>query len=191
MLKIQWTKLIPYAICFVLGAFLYKGCNDTKQLRSELKAYKQENSELIVKIDNLSKANEALLNDVDVFENQIDSLESQIQIAKKRKTKLVETIKYVEVSNDTIENFVALNAQNDTIIRKFEKLVSLKDSVILKQKIIIQNDNEVQKHLKEILESRDKKVQQLNKEIIQERRRKMFWQATTAGLGIALTIILI
>ena len=190
-MKIQWTKLIPYAICFVLGVFLYKGCNDTKQLRSELKAYKQENSELIVKIDNLSKANEALLNDVGVFENQIDSLESQIQIAKKRKNRLVETIKYVEVNNDTIENFVALNAQNDTIIRKYEKLVSLKDSVILKQKIIIQNDNEVQKHLKEILESRDKKVQQLNKEIIQERRRKMFWQATTAGLGIALTIILI
>ena len=191
MLKIQWTKLIPYVICFVLGVFLYKGCNDTKQLRSELKAYKQENSELIVKIDNLSKANEALLNDVDVFENQIDSLESQIQIAKKRKIKLVETIKYVEVNNDTIKNFVALNAQNDTIIRKFEELVSLKDSVIFKQKIIIQNDNEVQKHLKEILEARDKKVQQLNKEIIQERRRKMFWQATTAGLGIALTIILI
>ena len=191
MLKIQWTKLIPYVICFVLGVFLYKGCNDTKQLRSELKAYKQENSELIVKIDNLSKANEALLNDVDVFENQIDSLESQIQIAKKRKIKLVETIKYVEVNNDTIKNFVALNAQNDTIIRKFEELVSLKDSVIFKQKIIIQNDNEVQKHLKEILEARDKKVQQLNKEIIQERRRKIFWQATTAGFGIALTIILI
>lgn len=191
MLKIQWTKLIPYIIAFVLGVFLYKGCNDTKQLRSELKAYKQENSELIVKIDNLSKANEALLNDVDVFENQIDSLESQIQIAKKRKNRLVETIKYVEVNNDTIENFVALNAQNDTIIRKYEKLVSLKDSVIFKQNLVIQNDNEVQKHLKEILEARDKKVQQLNKEIIQEKRKKMFWQATTAGLGIALTIVLI
>lgn len=118
-------------------------------------------------------------------------MESQIQIAKKRKNRLVETIKYVEVSNDTIENFVALNAQNDTIIRKFEKLVSLKDSVIFKQNLVIQNDNEVQKHLKEMLEARDKKVQQLNKEIIQEKRKKMFWQATTAGLGIALTIVLI
>lgn len=191
MLKIQWTRLIPYVICFVLGVFLYKGCNDTKQLRSELKTYKQENSELIVKINKLTKDNETLLNDVDIFENQIDSLESQIKIAKKRKNRLVETIKYVEVSNDTIKNFVALNAQNDTIIRKFEKLVSLKDSVIFKQNLVIQNDNEVQKHLKEMLEARDKKVQQLNKEIILEKRKKMFWQATTAGLGIALTIVLI
>lgn len=118
-------------------------------------------------------------------------MESQIKIAKKRKTKLVETIKYVEVKNDTIENFVALNVQNDTIIRKFEKLVSLKDSVIFKQQAVIQNDNEVQNHLKEMLEARDKRLQQLNKEVILEKRKKMFWQATTAGLGIALTIVLI
>ena len=70
-------------------------------------------------------------------------------------------------------------------------LVSIKDSVILKQNLVIQNGNEIQEHLKEMLEVRDKRVEQLNKDLIKEERKKMFWQATSAGLGIALVTVLI
>lgn len=195
MLKIQWTKLIPYAICFLLGVFLWKGCSDTKQLRDELKIAKAENSELVVKIDQINQENELLLSDIGSFENKVDSLETQVQKAKKIKskieTKVIESIKYVEVENDTIKDLMLLNAQNDTIIRNLEKIAVVKDSIILAQNKVIQNGNEVQEHLKKMLDARDKRNEQLNKDLRNEEKKKMFWQATSAGLGIALVTVLI
>lgn len=191
MSRIQWTRIIPYVIVLLLSTFLWKGCNDSKILRNELKQIKSENAELLVKIENLESDNTLLLSDVEIFENQIDSLELVVKKSKKVKEKIVESIKYVEVKNDTIENLMLLNAQNDTIIRNLDMLVSIKDSVILKQNLVIQNDNEIQNHLKEMLEARDNRVQQLNKELGIEEKKKMFWQATSAGLGIALVTVLI
>lgn len=195
MLKLKWTSLIPYAICFLLGAFLWKGCSDTKQLKEELKTARIENGELAIKIDQTSKENELLLSDINLFENKVDSLETQVEKAKKIKskieTKVIESIKYVEVENDTIKNLMLLNAQNDTIIRNLDMLVAIKDSVIFKQQLVIQNDNEIQDQLKSMLEVRDKRNEQLNKDLIKENRKKMFWQATSAGLGIALVTVLI
>lgn len=182
-------------ICFLLGVFLWKGCSDTKQLKDELRTAKAENSELVIKIDQINQENELLLSDIDSFENKVDSLENQVEKAKKIKskieTKVIESIKYVEVENDTIKDLMLLNAQNDTIIRNLEKIAVVKDSIILAQNKVIQNDNEVQDHLKKMLEARDKRNEQLNKELIKEERRKMFWQATSAGLGIALVTVLI
>lgn len=160
-------------------------------LRQELKQIKSENAEMLVKIENLENDNTLLLSVVEVFENQIDSLETVVKKSKKVKEKIVERIEYVEVTNDTIADLMLLNRTNDTIIRNLDMLVAIKDSVILKQNLVIQNDNEIQEHLKEMLEARDKRVQQLNKELRIEEKKKMFWQATTAGLGIALTTILI
>ena len=195
MLKIQWTKLIPYAICFLLGVFLWKGCSDTKQLRDELRTAKAENGELVVKIDQINQENELLLSDIDSFENKVDSLENQVQKAKKIKskieTKVIESIKYVEVENDTIKDLMLLNAQNDTIIRNLEKIAVVKDSIILAQNKVIQNGNEVQEHLKKVMEVANKRNEQLNKELRNEEKKKMFWQATSAGLGIALVTVLI
>ena len=166
-----------------------------KLLKDELKTAKIENAELLTKVDQINQENELLLIDIDSFETKVDSLEIQVEKAKKIKskieTKVIESIKYVEVENDTIKNLMLLNAQNDTIIRNLDMLVSIKDSVILKQNLVIQNGNEIQEHLKEMLEVRDKRVEQLNKDLIKEERKKMFWQATSAGLGIALVTVLI
>ena len=179
----------------MLGVLLWKGCSDTKQLKEELKIAKIENAELLTKVDQINQENELLLIDIDSFETKVDSLEIQVEKAKKIKskieTKVIESIKYVEVENDTIKNLMLLNAQNDTIIRNLDMLVSIKDSVILKQNLVIQNDNEIQDHLKSMLEVRDKRNEQLNKDLIKEERKKMFWQATSAGLGIALVTVLI
>lgn len=182
-------------ICFLLGVFLWKGCSDTKQLKDELRTAKAENSELVIKIDQINQENELLLSDIDSFENKVDSLENQVEKAKKIKskieTKVIESIKYVEVENDTIKDLMLLNAQNDTIIRNLEKIAVVKDSIILAQNKVIQNDNEVQDHLKKMLEARDKRNEQLNKDLRNEEKKKMFWQATSAGLGIALVTVLI
>lgn len=179
----------------MFGVLIWKGCSDTKQLKEELKTAKIENAELLAKTDQINQENELLLKDINVFETRANSLEIQIEKAKKIKskieTKVIESIKYVEVENDTIKNLMLLNAQNDTIIRNLDMLVSIKDSVILKQNLVIQNGNEIQEHLKEMLEARDKRVEQLNKDLIKEERKKMFWQATSAGLGIALVTVLI
>lgn len=182
-------------VCFLLGVFLWKGCSETKQLRRDLKEVKVENVELIQKIDQLNEENSVLLSDVDSFESKIDSLEIQVAKAKKIKskveTKVIESIKYVEVNNDTIKDLLLLNAQNDTIIRGLEMISSVKDSIILAQNKVIQNGNEIQDQLHKIIEKREASLIQMNKELREEKRKKMFWQTTTAGLGIALTIVLI
>lgn len=161
-------------ICFLLGVFLWKGCSDTKQLKDELRIAKAENSELVIKIDQINQENEELLIDINSFENKVDSLENQVEKAKKIKskieTKVIESIKYVDVENDTIKDLMLLNAQNDTIIRNLEKISVVKDSIILSQNKVIQNGNEVQEHLKKMLEVRDKRNEQLNKELIKEER---------------------
>lgn len=164
-------------------------------LRNELKDIKQESAEMVQQIEQVKEENELLLSDVVSYEGKIDSLENQVENAKKIKskveTKVIESIKYVEVENDTIKDLLLLNAQNDTIIRNLELISVAKDSIILAQNKVIRNQDEMQNEMQRILENRDARIQQLNKELRAEERKKMFWQTTSAGLGIALVTVLI
>lgn len=164
-------------------------------LRNELKDIKQESAEMVQQIEQVKEENELLLSDVVSYEGKIDSLEIQVENAKKIKskveTKVIESIKYVEVENDTIKGLLLLNAQNDTIIRNLELVSVVKDSIILAQNKVIKNQDELQDELQKLLENRDARIQQLNKDLRAEERKKMFWQTTSAGLGIALVTVLI
>lgn len=194
-MNLKLIKLIPYLVCFILGIFLWKGCTDNRVLRDELKQIKQEGVEMVQQIEQVKEENALLLSDVVSYESKIDSLENQVENAKKIKskveTKVIESIKYVEVENDTIKDLMLLNAQNDTIIRGLEMISSVKDSIILAQNKVIQNGDEIQDQLHKIIEKREASLIQMNKELREEKRKKMFWQTTSAGLGIALVTVLI
>lgn len=136
------------------------------------------NSELVEQIDQIKSNNDSLLNEVDLYSNEIVSLEDQLNKAKNRKNSIVEKIKYVEVTND----LMLLNQANDTIIRNLEMISSVKDSIILKQNLVIQNDQELQDHLKSEIEQRNSQIMQMNRELRTEKKKKIFWQCTTASL---------
>lgn len=137
------------------------------------------NSELVEQIDQIKSNNDSLLNEVYLYSNEIVSLEDQLNKAKNRKNSIVEKIKYVEVTNDTIRDLMLLN---DTIIRNLEMISSVKDSIILKQNLVIQNDQELQDHLKSEIEQRNSQIMQMNRELRTEKKKKIFWQCTTASL---------
>lgn len=132
-----------------------------------------------------------MLLNVSNFEKEIDGLEVQLKKAKNRKEKLVERVEYIEVTNDTIADLMLLNRTNDTIIRNLEKISLVKDSIILDQKIVIQNDTEVIERMRAELDNRRDQLMQMNRELRMEEKKKMFWQVTTAGLGIVLIGVLL
>lgn len=173
------NKLLPYLVCLILGMLLWKGCNDINSLREQNKRMKCLNSELVEQIDQIKSNNDSLLNEVDLYTNEIVSLEDQLNKAKNHKNSIVEKIKYIEVTNDTIRDLMLLN---DTIIRNLEMISSVKDSIILKQNLVIQNDQELQDHLKSEIEQRNSQIMQMNRELRTEKKKKIFWQCTTASL---------
>lgn len=173
------NKLLPYLVCLILGMLLWKGCNDINSLREQNRRMKCLNSELVEQIDQIKSNNDSLLNEVDLYSNEIVSLEDQLNKAKNHKNSIVEKIKYVEVTNDTIRDLMLLN---DTIIRNLEMISSVKDSIILKQNLVIQNDQELQDHLKSEIEQRNSQIMQMNRELRTEKKKKIFWQCTTASL---------
>lgn len=140
------------------------------------------NSELVEQIDQIKSNNDSLLNEVYLYSNEIVSLEDQLNKAKNHKNSIVEKIKYIEVTNDTIRDLMLLNQANDTIIRNLEMISSVKDSIILKQNLVIQNDQELQDHLKSEIEQRNSQIMQMNRELRTEKKKKIFWQCTTASL---------
>lgn len=160
---------------------LWKGCNDINSLREQNRRMKCLNSELVEQIDQIKSNNDSLLNEVDLYSNEIVSLEDQLNKAKIHKNSIVEKIKYVEVTNDN-RDLILLNQANDTIIRNLEMISSVKDSIILKQNLVIQNDQEIQDHLKSEIEQRNSQIMQMNRELRTEKKKKIFWQCTTASL---------
>ena len=101
-------------------------------------------------------------------------MEGKYNKAKNRKEILVEKVKYVEVTNDTIENLMLLNQVNDTIIRNLEKLEIVKDSIIQKQKLVIQNNEKTVDLLKDRIDRYNEIITKQNKELISERKKKTF-----------------
>lgn len=152
---------------------------------------KVENTELVCQIEQVKEENDSLLLDVSNFEKEIDGLEVELKKAKNRKEKIVERVEYIEVTNDTIADLMLLNRTNDTIIRNLEKISLVKDSIILDQKIVIQNDTDVIQRMRDELDNRRDQLMQMNKELRMEEKKKMFWQVTTAGLGIVLIGVLL
>ena len=112
--------------------------------------------------------------DIVDYENQIVDLEGKLKKAKNRKEIIVDRIKYVEVTNDTIKDLMLLNQINDTIIRSLEMIGTVKDSIIRNQQLVIQNDTVAIDALKSKIEEYRSIIMQQNKEVISERRKKTF-----------------
>ena len=162
---------------------------DNKALKQELSTVIEANNGLKMEIDSLEKTNGILLSDIEVYNGKIDSLENKVSALKKQKNKTIETIKYIETGNDTINKLLALNRLNDTIIGNLEKISFEKDSVIRKQALVISNDKEIINGYKILLETRERQLEAYNKEIVRQKREKMIWQLTT-GAGVIAIIIL-
>lgn len=118
-------------------------------------------------IDSLSKENIKLSENILDLEDSISNLETDLNSLKKTKIKLVESIKYIEPVNDTIEKFIVLNELNDSIIRKFEVITEIKDTIISKQNRVISNQADEIIILKRELVNKDAIIrQEKNKKII-------------------------
>lgn len=142
-------------------------------------------------MEQVKEINDSLMTDVSNYAREISELEVDLKKAKNRKEKIVERVKYVEVTNDTIADLVLLNQTNDTIIRNLEKISLVKDSIIYNQNQVIRNDEDVIKQMRDELDRRRDQLMQMNKELRVEEKKKMFWQVTTAGLGIVLIGVLL
>ena len=176
-------KYLPYIIIAIVSILFGWMIIRNGQLNQKIDQLKIDNSELSYQIKDLNKHNDSLLVEISILTTKADSLEDAIKIKNKAKIKLVETIKYIEPINDTIETFIALNELNDSLILMLENLVEIKDTEILKQKEIIDNDRVIQEDFERLL-SEQKDL------YIRERRKKTFWQiATATATGVAIAFM--
>lgn len=169
---IKYKDLILCIICFLLGVFLWKGCEDRKQLKQEIRQSKLENSEMQKHISQLDEENANLLDIIGKDKTKSDSLENVIASAKKAKIKLVERVKYIKVENDTIKNLMLLNEENDHIIDGLDSLLEVKNKIILNQKIVIDNFDQMKKDFQSELYAKEVEIAKYQKELVNESRKK-------------------
>ena len=115
---------------------------------------------------------------------------ADVRAAKKTKIKLVEKVKYIKPSNDTLQDLIALNEVNDTIIRGLEAIIVEKDSIIWKYNLVTQNDRIIIKGLEDMLAERNKQLEAYSKEILKQKNEKVIWEITTAAGAIAVIVLL-
>lgn len=181
--------MVPYLICIILGMFLWKSCTDLKDVNREIQQTKIENTELHNQIKDLEENNIFLLDAIDKDQIKSDSLENVIASAKKAKIKLVERVKYIKVENDTIKNLMLLNEENDRIIDGLDSLLEVKNKIILNQKIVIENFDQMKKNFQSELYAKEVEIAKYQKELVDESRKKAVWK-TIALLSLgALTIV--
>ena len=169
----KYLKYIPYLVCIILGIALCRSCYVTRDVREEMRAIKAENKALMAKIETIKEENSILLKEADVYAHKADSLENEVIKAKKTKIKLVEKVKYIKPSNDTLQDLIALNEVNDTIIRGLEAIIVEKDSIIWKYNLVTQNDRIIIKGLEDMLAERNKQLEAYSKEILKQKNEKV------------------
>ena len=104
---LKYLKYLPYLVCLILGVALARSCYVTKDVREEMRLIKAENRALMQKINDIKEHNSILLKEAEVYSHKADSLEREVEKAKKTKIKLVEKVKYIKTGNDTIKDLEA------------------------------------------------------------------------------------
>jgi hypothetical protein len=144
------------------------------------------------KIDSLEKASFLRLVEIQTLNETIDTLKIDLEIQKKRKNKIIEKVKYIEPVNDTIQNFLKLESVNQAIIRDFERIVEVKDSIIKEQKLIISTDKQIKKMMENTIKEKDEQIRVYNDELIKAKNHKTIIGSTaTVAFGIILILILL
>lgn len=164
----------------------------TVQLKNRLK---NEINTQIELVDSLKTVNDNMSLQIDSLsvisakkESKIDSL---MKVKNKPIFKLVETIKYVDTSNDTIQALMAVNEVNNAIIGEYEELMPIKDSIINSQAKIILNDKEIQNQLELAIKDKDLIIKDYNDRLIKEKNKKIFFEITTATAVAGAVVLMI
>lgn len=144
------------------------------------------------KIDSLEKASFLRLVEIQTLNETIDTLKIDLEIQKKRKNKIIEKVKYIEPVNDTIQNFLKLESVNQAIIRDFERIVEVKDSIIKEQKLIISTDKQIKKMMENTIKEKDEQIRTYNEELMKvKNHRTVIGSTATVAFGIILILILL
>lgn len=165
---------------------------NTIHLNKELKASKAETEILMKQVSELESENKSLLLNVSVLEDSVATLKIDIEAAQKAKIKLVEKVKYVEPTNDTIATFIALDSLNNGIIRDLEKLVAVQSIQIENYKVVIQNDDLIKQQMSLAIKRKDEEIEAYNKQLKKAKNQNVALGTTTtvAVVGIILLALL-
>lgn len=177
---------IVFLICFILQI------RSNIQLRKEIRHIEERSMIMQTKVDSLENQNFLKRYTIDSLNSKIDTLKLDLAEQIKRKNKVIETVKYIQPVNDTIKKFIELEAVNRAIIRDFERIVEVKDSIILEQKSIIINDSDIKRRLQMDIRQKDEQIEAYNKELKKAQNKKIFMgSTTTVAIGIILILILL
>lgn len=177
---------IVFLICFILQI------RSNIQLRKEIRHIEERSMIMQTKVDSLENQNFLKRYTIDSLNSKIDTLKLDLAEQIKRKNKVIETVKYIQPVNDTIKKFIELEAVNRAIIRDFERIVEVKDSIILEQKSIIINDSDIKRRLQLDIRQKDEQIEAYNKELKKAQNKKIFMgSTTTVAIGIILILILL
>ena len=163
---------IVFLICFILQI------RSNIQLRKEIRHIEERSMIMQTKVDSLENQNFLKRYTIDSLNSKIDTLKLDLAEQIKRKNKVIETVKYIQPVND--------------IIRDFERIVEVKDSIILEQKNIIINDSDIKRRLQLDIRQKDEQIEAYNKELKKAQNKKIFMgSTTTVAIGIILILILL
>jgi hypothetical protein len=161
-------------------------------LKKEIRHIEEKSMIMQTKVDSLENQNFLKRYTIDSLNSKIDTLKLDLAEQIKRKNKVIETVKYIQPVNDTIKKFIELEAVNRAIIRDFERIVEVKDSIILEQKSIIINDSDIKRRLQLDIRQKDEQIEAYNKELKKAQNKKIFMgSTTTVAIGIILILILL
>lgn len=142
------------------------------------------------KVDSLENENVIKFAKIDSLNMEIDTLKVDLKSLEKRKNKVVERVKYIQPVNDTIKNFIALERLNQAIIRDFERIVEVKDSIITEYQFIIDNDARIKEKMDQSLKQKDEQIKAYNRDLKKAKNQKVLLGSTTS-IAVGLIIILI
>lgn len=188
-LKQYWKQIVLGIGCIFIICFVLEIRNNI-QLKRELKEIRTENVIMQTKVDSLENENVMKLAKIDSLNMEIDTLKVDLNSLKKRKNKVIERVKYIQPVNDTIKNFIELERLNQAIIRDFERIVEVKDSIITEYQFIIDNDLRIKEKLDQSLKQKDEQIKAYNRDLKKAKNQKVFFGSTTS-IAVGLIIILI
>lgn len=194
--------VLLFLMGFMYASFKNKECDLKEQiellddsnlsLKDQVKLLNDSNLYLKEQIDSVSTINTSLNGEISNLNRQISQLNKSLNEKQIEKKELEEKIKDIKPVNDTIKTFIQLDSVNNIIIRDFEKIVAIKDSIITKKAMRIQNDSLIINNYKKMILQRDAIIDNYDKSLKKEKTKKAIWQTTTGiAIGVIITILIL
>lgn len=215
---VDWKKLVPYFIIFLLSLLLIKECTRNSELESQTKTSKREVETLKVKVKQYSDKNNKLNEDLVILNSKKEKVRVKVTYLKSKEES--ELKKVPNLTTKEIATYYQKRYKKPVVITQYG--VFLSDSIAKENiKEVIQKDNCIEevKLVREELVIEEKKsmikdtinsnlvksnnllvvttniqeevIKKTEKSIKVEKTKKTFWQITTGAILIASTYFII